>query len=121
MWTALWQNPSSLLEEERSKAKLCYVCRLGHRTNSFKRKMDSVFRCLEPVTGREMDENRNRRAFTNLLNAKNDWFRVYKVRHLMMAMALSVVLIGPGTSGLLRTVGSLARSLPQESTDRCLR
>jgi hypothetical protein len=38
-----------------------------------------------------------------------------------MAMALSVVLIGPGTSGLLRTVGSLARSLPQESTDRCLR
>jgi hypothetical protein len=26
-----------------------------------------------------MDENRNRRAFTHFLNAKNDWFRVYKV------------------------------------------
>jgi hypothetical protein len=26
-----------------------------------------------------MDETRNRRAFTHFLNAKNDWFRVYKV------------------------------------------
>ncbi|KAH8084690.1 Dbl homology domain-containing protein, partial [Filobasidium floriforme] len=43
-----------------------------------KKGLNSVFRCLEPITGREMDENRNRRAFTHFLNAKNDWFRVYK-------------------------------------------
>lgn len=42
--------------------------------------LDSVFRCLEPIAGREAEEMRNRRPFgnLNLLNAKNDWFRVYK-------------------------------------------
>lgn len=42
--------------------------------------LDSVFKCLEPVSGKDSDEGRNRRPFGNLmLNAKSDWFRVYKV------------------------------------------
>ncbi|KAJ9102459.1 hypothetical protein QFC21_002859 [Naganishia friedmannii] len=41
--------------------------------------LDSVFKCLEPVSGKDSDEGRNRRPFGNLmLNAKSDWFRVYK-------------------------------------------
>lgn len=44
------------------------------------KQLDSVFKCLEPVSGKDSDEGRNRRPFGNLmLNAKSDWFRVYKV------------------------------------------
>lgn len=41
--------------------------------------MDSVFRVLEPIVGRGIEEVRNRRPFGSLLGQNRaEWFRVYK-------------------------------------------
>jgi hypothetical protein len=41
--------------------------------------MDSLFRVLEPILGRNgEDANRQRRPFGNLLGQRAEWFRLYK-------------------------------------------
>jgi hypothetical protein len=41
--------------------------------------MDSLFRVLEPILGRNAeDQNRQRRPFGNLLGQRTEWFRLYK-------------------------------------------
>lgn len=42
--------------------------------------LDSVFRVLEPVVNRNLDDHQRpqRRAFGNLLSRNSDWFRIYK-------------------------------------------
>lgn len=40
--------------------------------------MDSVFRVLEPIVTREMQDNRQRRGFGSLLGQRSEWFRVFK-------------------------------------------
>lgn len=41
--------------------------------------MDSLFRVLEPVLGRNAeDQSRQRRPFGNLLGQRTEWFRLYK-------------------------------------------
>lgn len=78
-----------------------------------KKGIDSVFRCLEPITGREVDDARNRKPFgnLNLLNARNDWFRVYKVSSLIISRYrrhwTDIIL----ATGLLRTLRGFPRTL----------
>ncbi len=41
--------------------------------------MDSLFRVLEPILGRNVeDAARQRRPFGNLLGQRTEWFRLYK-------------------------------------------
>jgi hypothetical protein len=40
--------------------------------------MDSLFRVLEPILGRNVEDNRQRRPFGNLLGQRSEWFRLYK-------------------------------------------
>ena len=41
--------------------------------------MDSLFRVLEPISGRNAEEAaRQRRPFGNLLGQRTEWFRLYK-------------------------------------------
>ena len=41
--------------------------------------MDSLFRVLEPILGRNVEDNaRQRRPFGNLLGQRAEWFRLYK-------------------------------------------
>lgn len=40
--------------------------------------MDSLFRVLEPILGRNAEDTRQRRPFGNLLGQRTEWFRLYK-------------------------------------------
>lgn len=77
----MWQHFRPHARHIFAKEGCKYACDDLHlKLIEVESQLDSVFKCLEPVSGKDSDEGRNRRPFGNLmLNAKSDWFRVYKV------------------------------------------